>query len=114
MRVLIHSRTVPMDEELRAYIERRLYLTLGRFAPLIRRVRLHLSDVRGGPGHSDRYCRAIVRLRPSGKIVIGDSDRNAHVAVARVADRLARVMSREMERRREDLRPVDWSWVSAG
>ena len=62
---------------------------------------MHFDDVNGARGGADKRCRIIVTLIPSGSIRVEDTDSDLYAVVARAADRLARAVGRELERRRE-------------
>ena len=83
---------------LRTAAERRLRFALGRFERRIASIDVRFGDVNGPRGGVDQACRVAVRLAaPAGQIVIEDMDRDAHAALARAADRMARAVGRAVD-----------------
>lgn len=98
MQIEIHGRAVPITEQLRGHIERRLRFALDRFAGRIRRVRVSVGDLNGPRGGNDKRCRLAILLAPSATIVMEDRDSNIYVAIDRVADKAGRSIGRRLNR----------------
>lgn len=101
MLIEVTKRSVTLAEGVREWIERRLQFALGRFSSRIRRVSVIFSDVNGNRGGCDKQCRLRIALIPSGEVVVEDIDPSVVTAVANVAERAARSVSRALERRRD-------------
>ena len=103
MKIQIRSRNVEVPAVLRAHVERRLALALGRFGEEIGRVIVRLSDANGQPGGSAKRCQIDVGLRPR-SVRAEDTDSDRFVAVDHATDRVSRSVARalEMERKRDD------------
>jgi ribosomal subunit interface protein len=85
-------------DALRAYLERRIRFALARFSRSIRRVRLRVSHgIRGGVGTE---IRITIGLLSSERIVLIERAPDLHAAIDRVVDRLARTITRRMDRSR--------------
>ena len=86
--------------ELRDHVERRLGFALGRFAGRIGRVTVYVEDLNGPRGGVDQRCRIQVSLVPSGIVMAEGMGAEAIAAVNRAAERVARQMRNEFDRRR--------------
>ena len=101
MQVEIRSRKIEVDEALRAHVDRRLRFALGRFGERIVKVTVRFEDANGPRGGVDKQCRIDVALRPSGSVLVEDIDVDLHAVVDRAADRAARAVDRDLQRRRD-------------
>ena len=100
MKILIRGR-IRVSAAVRAYVERRLQFSLGRFSRRVERAMVHLADVNGPRGGEDKVCRIEVRLRPTGNVFVEESGCAILAAVAGAAERVGRAVSRAVERRRD-------------
>jgi len=105
MQVDIRARKIEVDEALRAHVDRRLRFALGRFGERIAKVTVRFEDANGARCGVDQQCQIDVALRPSGNIVVEEIDADLHAVVDRAADRVARAVDRELQRRRDARRP---------
>ena len=96
MKVAIRERNVQVTDVLRAHVERRLGLALGRFGERIGRVTVRFSDANGHPRGQVTRCQIDVRLRPQ-NVRAGDSDADLFVAVDHASDRVSRSVARILE-----------------
>lgn len=98
MQLDIQARGFTLTEGLRNYCEQRLRSALGPASGRLRNVAVRLSDVNGPRGGVDKRCtiRAIVPGAPP--VVIAQYETDVYVAIDRAADRIARSLSRRMER----------------
>lgn len=96
MKVEIRERGVEVTEVLRAHVERRLGLALGRFADRIGRVTVRFSGANGRTGEQATRCRIDVSLRPR-NVRAGDTDADLFAAVDNASDRLSRSVARILE-----------------
>lgn len=101
MKVAIRERNVEVTEVLRAHVERRLGLALGRFGDRIGRVTVRFSGANGHTGGPVTRCQIDVKLRPQ-NVRAGDTDADLFVAVDhashRVSRSVARILALESER----------------
>jgi ribosomal subunit interface protein len=95
MRVQIRKGRVKVTAALRAHVERRLGLALGRFGERIGPV-----VVRFSPLGDDSRCEIDLGLRPR-KIRIEDSHADPFAALNHAADRISRSVARVLDRERE-------------
>lgn len=102
----LHVRGVNyvLDEGLKDFITRRLHFALGRFAPRISRLSVHLTDVNGPRGGVDKRCRITVGLMPRGEVAIEGMGDDPVSLVSDAAKRIGRAVRRELERRRKPRR----------
>ena len=95
----IRGLNYELGDELKPYIERRLWFALGRFSGRIGRVMVRLSDVNGPRGGVDKRCQIVVALVPRGVVMVEGSGDDAFALIAATAKRAARAIRRERERR---------------
>ncbi|HEX4384990.1 MAG TPA: ribosome-associated translation inhibitor RaiA [Myxococcales bacterium] len=100
MQIEIRGRKVHVGEKLRAYVERRLRFSLGRFEQKVARATVHLEDVNGPKGGEDKVCRIEVRLRPGGKVFVEERASGTFAAIAGAAGRISRAISKAFDRKR--------------
>ena len=98
MRLNVLALNIPMSDSVRELAERRLLFALSRFSSRIDYVSLTLSDVNGPRGGADKVCRATVKLRRLGTIVVTDEDAHVEVCVARIAERIGRTVARTLDK----------------
>jgi hypothetical protein len=66
MRLRMHGNDQALAQAMRGYIERRLRLTLGRYAGRLARVTVGVADAAGAGGAAGCACRISAELVPSG------------------------------------------------
>ena len=96
MKVEIRQRDVEVTEVLRAHVERRLGLALGRFGDRIGRVMVRFSGADGLTGEKVTRCQIDVSLRPQ-NVRAGDTDADLFAAVDNATDRVSRSVARILE-----------------
>lgn len=101
MEIRIQVRGLTLTATQSEFVERRLQYALGRFSSQIRTVHATLSDINGPRGGQDVLCRVKVVLRKTGEVIVGDTDVSPEAAIANVADRAARSLSRLLDRERD-------------
>lgn len=101
MKLVIRTRHVTLEPELRAVITRRLHFALTRHERAIEQVDVTLGDVNGPKGGVDKVCR--IRLRGPGlpPLVIEEAATELRTAVDSAAARLGRTLQRALTRRRD-------------
>jgi ribosomal subunit interface protein len=101
LKVQIRSGRVKVSAAVRAHVERRVGLALGRFGE-----RIGLVVVRLSPAGEDQRCQINVSLRPR-KVQIEDRHTDLLAAVNHASERVAGSVSRLLERERQlDQRPL--------
>lgn len=111
MRLEVGGRRLQGDG-LGEFVERRILFALSRFSPRIDLVAVRLTDTNGPRGGVDKECRIVVRLRPHGRLRVVERDGDMHAAIGRAAERMARAVAREIDRRREPRRRLLCALVS--
>jgi hypothetical protein len=105
----IVEETVPYDvrshrmlfaDALESFTKERLNAALRRFRRYVERVTVYISDVNGPRGGTDKHVRMIVRLRPSGTVVITAEESNVLAAIVGAARRAAHATKRQLRRKR--------------
>ncbi len=103
MQVLFKSRH-PDGAELRELTERRVRFVLRRMGWRVPRAQVHLSDVNGPRGGTDKRCQVELRTDVTGPVVassVADDWRTAlDDALARAARALVRLRRRRIDPRR--------------
>lgn len=100
MKIHIQNRNVEVTKILRAHVESRLGLALGRFGERIGRVMVRFSDTDGHGSGLDKRCQIDVGLRPR-SVRVEDMDIDLFVAVNNATDRVSRSVARALEREHE-------------
>ena len=98
MNIRIHGGNIEVTKTLRAHIERRVGLALGRFGEQIGPVEVRFCDTPGANGKVEKECHIIVGLLRSLRVAEADAD--LYAALDRAADRAARSVARELELQR--------------
>jgi putative sigma-54 modulation protein len=101
MELLLRHKRVNIGQSLREYIAGHIDTVLGRFADRIRRVTIYLVDVNGPRGGIDKRCNIAVQLVEGGTIRAGNVNTHLVAAIYYAADRAARAVRRESQRRRK-------------
>jgi ribosomal subunit interface protein len=96
VKVEIRERDVEVSQVLRAHVERRLGLALGRFGHRIGRVTVRFSGANGHMGEQATRCQIDVSLRPQ-NVRAGDTDADLFAAVDNATDRVSRSVARILE-----------------
>ncbi|HET6147413.1 MAG TPA: HPF/RaiA family ribosome-associated protein [Polyangia bacterium] len=97
MKVRIHDGGNPVDDRLRAHVERRLDYALSAFGDRVGAVVVRLSNEGVPRSPSPNRCDIDVTLRPR-NLRVGDTGASAFIAVANASDRLARALGRALAR----------------
>jgi putative sigma-54 modulation protein len=109
MELRVRGQHMKVDSSLRETVDLRLRFALSRFGERIRSAEVQLADINGPRGGVDKRCRIAVRIVPTGKVVVEDQDADAHAAVAKASERVARAVKRRLKRRRERRRQAVWA-----
>ena len=91
---------VQMNETLRACIERRAQSDPGLLSVRVERVLVQIVDLDGSRGGADKSLRIGVRLRPTERFFVEDTDAELMDAADVAIDRAARLVTRANERTR--------------
>ncbi len=100
MKIHIQKRNVEVTKILRAHVESRLGIALGRFGERIGRVMVRFSDTNGRRNGLDKRCQIDVGLRLR-SVRVEDMDVDLFVAVNNATDRVSRSVARALEREHE-------------
>ena len=100
MKIQIRERNAEVTEVLRAHVERRLGIALGRFGERVGHVIVRFSDTNGHQDGANKRCQIDVSLRPR-SVRVEDTDADLFAAVDHAADRVSRSVARALERELE-------------
>lgn len=106
MQVELKVNGTDLAESLRGYIEHRLRIAAERFFDQVVRMRVIVSGLNGPRGGTKTSCRISADLKLLGKLVVQESDLDAHAAIDRAATRLGRLLSLRIERAEDLNRPL--------
>jgi putative sigma-54 modulation protein len=98
MQIGIQTRGFDLTESLRNYCERRMRFALGSASGRVRSVIVRLTDENGPKGGIDKRCSIRVALDKAPVVVIVQDESDLYVAIDHAADRVARTMSRRLEK----------------
>jgi putative sigma-54 modulation protein len=101
MRLLIRCEHFKLSEAIQEQVRWRLRMALRRFGHRIRDIAANLADLNGPRGGADKQCRLVVRLRPSGMVMVQETDRHVLSATALAASRIKRAVIRALQRQRD-------------
>jgi ribosome-associated translation inhibitor RaiA len=100
MRTEIRLRGLPDAVELRSHAQRQLNFHLSRFSGALDEVMLRATDVNGPKGGLDKRCQILARLKRGGSVTISVSSPDARGAIDHAAERMVRMIARELARSR--------------
>ncbi len=101
MEVEVRIHGTDVADAVRSYTARRLHFALGRFASRIGRIVVRISDTNGVRGGIDQSCHISAELRPSGRVVLDQTDADLFTAIDRASERVGRAFRREIQRTRQ-------------
>ena len=96
MQIDFHSNGLALTRTLRGYAERRLCFALVHSVDRVRRVAIHLFEVYGPRGATDKCCRIEVTLSGLAAVVVEDTEANRCLAIDRAIDRAGRTVMRRL------------------
>jgi ribosomal subunit interface protein len=108
MKLQIRERDVSVTSALRAHVQQRVGLALGRFAGRIAAVTVRISDDAG-----EKKCEIDVGLRPR-KVRVQDIHPDPFTAVDRASDRVSSSVGRALDREREWEQAATWPRHAGG
>lgn len=98
MKVEVRAEGIPMTKHLRAFVERKLRLALGRFGERVRAVRVRLTDINGPRNGEDIRCHIQASVAHGRTLTIQEQRTDPFSAVARATDRAQRSVARQIGR----------------
>ena len=103
MQVIFESRD-PEGAQMHTLAVRRVRFAMRRFAWLVPRVRVNLSDVNGARGGIDKRCQVELMTDNIGSVVITSMARDWRAALQSALTRAARALLRNWQRARRQQR----------
>jgi ribosome-associated translation inhibitor RaiA len=105
VQIELKVQSTDLTDVLRGYIEHRLSLAAGRFFDQVIRIRVRVSGLNGPRGGTRMSCQISADLKFLGKLVVQESDLDAHTAIDRAAARWGRLLNQRFERAEDLNRP---------
>ena len=96
----IQSQGFPLTAALADYSGRRLRFVLTHHGDRIRRIVVRLGDINGPRGDIDKFCRIQVHLSDAPLAAIEEIGSDMYAVINRAADRVGRVVVKQLERSR--------------
>jgi ribosome-associated translation inhibitor RaiA len=96
MKLRLASQGVPLTDELKEYVKRRLGFGLGRLAGRIKSVSIRLADVNGPRGGVDKCCEIRVDAGLRNDVYVRERQTGIHAAIAFATDRARRAVWRQL------------------
>lgn len=92
----IQSRHFKLTAALRAHVESKLRLNLGRYDTNISRVEVSLFDVNGPKGGEDMCCKTVIRLKGMPTVVVEYTTIDMYDAVNKCLHKAKRTVKRSV------------------
>ena len=96
--LLLRTRGVEVDDELRGYIAKRAGFKLGKFATSIEKTTVRLEDISGPKGFPARRCSVTVTLSRHESVVVEIVDSDHKAAFDHAMDSVERAVRRALEK----------------
>ncbi len=102
--LLLRTRGVEVDDELRAYIAKRAGFKLGKFATAIEKTTVRLEDISGPKGSPARRCSVTVTLSRHESVIVEILDADHKAAFDHAMDSAERAVRRALEKEKSNAR----------
>jgi ribosomal subunit interface protein len=96
----VRMHQVDLVNALRAYIQRRLRLRLGRHEGHIRTLKCRLTEQDSVTGSGAKLCFLAAKLVPSGEVIIAETNTDLYTAVSHAIERFKTALQRKIGRHR--------------
>ena len=114
MRIDLQCEGLEPAQGLRDYVAHKMRTAIGRFRDHIQWARIKVADVNGPRGGVDKRCVVQLRLRNRPDVIFAITELEAHSAVDRAAERVARVLVNRLGRQRRIRREATPQLALAG
>jgi len=104
MQLEIRATNFGLEPGVRNHIERRIMMSLDRYAPRVGRVEVVVTNMLGRNHVRQLQCRVLAKLLHAQDVVVEQTDADLVTAVDRAAGRLKRTVRRYINRRRASAR----------
>lgn len=102
MKLYLAAHGVELSDELKDYVKRRVYFSLGRLTGQIKSLSIHLSDINGPRGGVDKCCQVRVEGGFRRAVIIREQQGSIQAAVAFAVERAERAVLRQISWERPD------------
>jgi ribosomal subunit interface protein len=92
----IQSRQFSLTPPLKAFVEAKIKLMLGRYETKVSRVDVSLFDINGPKGGVDKCCKIVVRLNNVPSIVVQETSADLYEGINSCARRTRRAVKRQL------------------
>ena len=106
MKIEVRFRGLESSEAVRAQVERRAHFQLSRFSSEVKSLVVRVSDVNGPKGGVDKRCHVTARGPSLAAVTIEEMSGDVHSAIDVALERVARAVTRELQRTRMSRRAV--------
>lgn len=94
MRMAAHG--VQISGELKEFIKRRIYFSLGRFGGRIKSLSVRLADINGPRGGIDKCCDIRVDAGLSQEVIVRERQKTIQAALSLAFERVERAMKKRL------------------
>lgn len=102
MKVIVHGVHLSLNEEMKAYVDKRLRQALEHFADdEAAELEVMLKDINGPKGGADKECSVTFRMPGSAGIHVSETSDDIYKSIDLAEDRLVKAAKREMQKKRE-------------
>lgn len=110
MRTTIQSNDFPLTKPLKSFILRQADKNRPLHTDQVTSVNVHLKDVNGPKGGTDKECVVEVRLSQLPSIVVKRRTVDAYISIRQALGRASRVVNRRLSRNRDKRVDVTGDW----
>lgn len=101
MKVIVHGVHLALNDDLKAYVEKRLTRAVEKFADdEAAELEVMLKDINGPKGGRDKECSVTLRLPGSAGLHITETSEDIYAAIDLAQERLVKIAKREQEKKR--------------
>ena len=101
MKMRLTARGVHLSSELKDFVERRIYFSMGRLAGRIKSLTVRLGDTNGPRGGVDKCCDIRIDAGLRQQVIVREQQATIHAAVALAVDRAERSVQRQLRLARQ-------------
>ena len=102
MNIVIQPRGIEVDDQVRAYVEYRMFSAVSRFGRQCVRLNVHLEESDATPVGTRYGCAVALQLSPPGRVRVRATADRLYAAVDESAERLSRGVQRRLGEASQD------------
>ena len=100
MLVLVHSKGVELEKDLRDEVQEKIELAFGRFQDQIGKISAHLADLNGPKKGVDKSIRLVIDIERQPLVVVEERGEDWLALLESISDRAMHTVTRQLERAR--------------